>query len=305
MRASWAYLCVIMIWSTTPLAIKFSNDSLAPLASISLRIILAVALVCVVFLALRKALPLKRKHWRVYFAAAIGIFPNMPLVYVASEYIPSGLISILFGLTPFVNGLLAIPMLGEPKLSVSRWLALALALLGLWIVFSDQLALGEDGYYGIVLMVLSVFTFCFSSMLIKRLGAKYSVEPMEQAFGSMVFALPGLLGCWLMFDGDTNFHFSVETVWALLYLSIIGSLFGFVAYFQILKSMSIATVSLIPLMTPVLAVIWGGLLAGEHVSTSTLMGGGCILLALGFYQGSFVFLWRRLVGRVGMLGRGS
>lgn len=305
MQASWAYVCVIMIWSTTPLAIKFSNDSLAPLASISLRILLAVITVCVVFLALARALPLKRRHWQVYLAAAVGIFPNMPLVYVASEYIPSGLISILFGLTPFVNGLLAIPMLGEPRLTISRWLALALALIGLWVVFSNQLAVGEGGYYGIVLMVLSVFTFCLSSLWIKRLSGTYSVEPIEQAFGSMVFALPGLIACWLIFDGNTDFHFSSESLWALLYLSIIGSLFGFVAYFQILKSMSIATISLIPLMTPVLAVIWGGLLAGERVGMSTLIGGGCILLALGLYQGSFIFLWGRLINGYKLLGKGG
>ena len=113
------------------------------------------------------------------------------------------------------------------------------------------------------------------------------------------------VACWLIFDGNTDFHFSSESLWALLYLSIIGSLFGFVAYFQILKSMSIATISLIPLMTPVLAVIWGGLLAGERVDMSTLIGGGCILLALGLYQGSFVFLWGRLVNGYKLLGKGG
>ena len=131
MQASWAYVCVVLIWSTTPLAIKFSNHSLTPMVSISLRIVFAVAVACVMFVLLRRRIPMRLENWPIYAAAAIGLFPNMPLVYTASEYIPSGLIAIMFGVTPFVNGLLAIPMLGEPKLSPSRWLSLLLALLGL------------------------------------------------------------------------------------------------------------------------------------------------------------------------------
>lgn len=297
MGALWAYVSVIAIWSTTPLAIKWSNDSLTPMASITLRISLALALTCVIYGVLRRALPLQRKHWRIHCAAAIGLFPNMPLVYTAAEYIPSGLIAIMFGLTPFVNGLLAIPMLGESRPSISRWLALAVALLGLWIVFSDQLSLGEDGYLGILLMLASVMVFCFSSLLVKRLTVHHPIEPIEQAFGSMVYALPGLLVCWFLFDGDFHFEFSSKSLWALLYLSIVGSMFGFVAYFHILKSMSISTVSLIPLLTPVLAVALGSWLAGERVGENTLLGGGCIVLALAFYQGSFVYLWKLICRR--------
>ncbi len=291
MQASWAYVCVVLIWSTTPLAIKFSNHSLTPMASISLRIVFAVAVACMMFVLLRRRIPMRVENWPIYAAAAIGLFPNMPLVYTASEYIPSGLIAIMFGVTPFVNGLLAIPMLGEPKLSSSRWFSLLLALLGLWVVFSDQLTLGENGPLGIGLMIISVCVFCFSSLLVKRLSAVHEVEAVEQAMGGMVFSIPGLLLCWWLLDGDLNLELSAQSFWALLYLSLIGSLLGFVAYFKILKSFNIATVSLIPLLTPVIAVILGSYLAGETVSVNTLIGGACILLALGFYQGSFHFLW--------------
>ena len=294
MQPSWAYMAVIIIWSTTPLAIKFSNDSLTPLASISLRIVLAVAIACVLLVLWSRKWPLRRSNWPVYLAAAIGLFPNMPLVYVASNYIPSGLVAILFGLTPFVNGLLAIPMLGEPRLTATKWLSLVVAMLGLWVVFSEQLNLGEDAATGIVLMVISVIVFCFSSLLVKRLSRDYTVQPVEQALGSMIFALPGLMLCWWVMDDDFQLMFSEQSLWALLYLAIIGSLLGFVAYFRILKSMSIATVSLIPLMTPVFAVALGAWFAGERVGLSTLLGGGFILIALGFYQGSFSFLMRRI-----------
>ncbi len=71
---------------------------------------------------------------------------------------------------------------------------------------------------------------------------------------------------------------------------------GFVAYFYILKNMSISTVSLIPLVVPILAVSIGSGLAGERVGDSTMVGGACIVVALAFYQGSLVYLGK-LIGR--------
>lgn len=296
MSALWAYACVIVIWSTTPLAIKLSNDSLTPMGSITLRISLALTLTCLAYALCRRALPLKIKHWRIHVAAAIGLFPNMPLVYNAVEYIPSGLVAIMFGLTPFLNSLLAIPMLGETRPTFTRWLALAVALLGLMVVFSDQLTLGDDAYIGVLLMLASVCVFCFSSLLVKRLTLTSPIDPIEQAFGSMVYALPGLLLCWALFDGNYDVELSRQSLWALLYLSVVGSMLGFVAYFYILKNMSISTVSLIPLVVPILAVSIGSGLAGERVGDSTMVGGACIVVALAFYQGSLVYLGK-LIGR--------
>ena len=52
----------------------------------------------------------------------------MPLIYWASQYIPSGLISVLFGLSPFFVALLAAVLLGDRSLGGRHYLALILAL---------------------------------------------------------------------------------------------------------------------------------------------------------------------------------
>ncbi|MFT6579484.1 MAG: drug/metabolite transporter (DMT)-like permease [Zhongshania sp.] len=75
----------------------------------------------------------------------------------------------------------------------------------------------------------------------------------------------------------------------MLYLSLFASLVGFVAYYSILKHMAVETVSLIPFITPIMAILLGVMLADEVVSVAMLVGAGLILLALAIHQG----FWRK------------
>ena len=121
------YVLVIFIWATTPLAIKLGGDSLAPIAGLTLRIALAFAVGSVICTLGGFAGLSIRRHWKLYFAASISLFPNMALVYFAAGYLSSGLIALLFGLTPFFTAVLAKPILGENLLQPRKVFAIALA----------------------------------------------------------------------------------------------------------------------------------------------------------------------------------
>lgn len=298
MSVQLAYMGVIAIWSTTPLAIKLSSDSVAPLASLSLRIAGAMLGAIVIGWWFRGRHLLLAKNWRIYLVASLGIFPNMSLVYLASQYIPSGLIAILFGLIPFVNGLLALPLLGQSFLSPSKLVAIGLSLTGLTLVFYEQLQNNPAAYTGIALMMGSNLLFSISSLLLKKMTEHQPVQALEQTIGSMAFALPGLLLSWWLLDGSLDIQFSETSLWSLLYLTLFGSLLGFFAYFHILKHMEVATISLIPLITPILAVFLGAGIADEPISAETLMGTAIIVVALGLYQGSLLPMIKSLKQRL-------
>jgi probable blue pigment (indigoidine) exporter len=68
-----------------------------------------------------------------------------------------------------------------------------------------------------------------------------------------------------------------------VYLAIGGSLLGFTLFFYVLKKLSPSAVSLITLMTPVLAMMVGVLAAGEHITPAMMIGGGLVLFALVVY----------------------
>jgi drug/metabolite transporter (DMT)-like permease len=289
MPAIATYLLVILIWSTTPLAIKWGNDSISPIAAVSLRISLAVMIALLLALVFRRFSVFNRKYYPGYLAGSVGIFPNLALVYYAAETIPSGLIAVLFGLSPFITGVAAHFWLDENLLTPRKCIALMLALSGLVVIFLGQMALGEGATRGVLLMVGSATLFSISSVWVKRLGNDVPVPAFDQTIGTMTFSLPGLLLAWYLLDGQLAVDFSMTSLWSLLYLSIVASLIGFVAFFYVLTRLGVGPVSLIPLITPVLALWIGSMMAGELITLNTKIGTLLILSGLFVYEGVIKF----------------
>ena len=155
----------------------------------------------------------------------------MTLVYLASDYIASGLMAVLFALTPMTSGLLAAVLLKENYFTRGKLLALAFAVFGIVLIFMDQLQLGNNAVYGIALMLGSGMIFSLSQVLLKYLQASHEINAFEQTFGALAFSLPGLLISWMLFDDRDHVQVSNIGLYAIIYLSVIGSLVGFAAYF--------------------------------------------------------------------------
>lgn len=279
-----SYVLVLLIWSTTPLAIKFSNDSVSPIASLSIRMLLATLLGWLLIRCLGRHLALDRQHVKIYLAGCLGVFPNLALVYYATEHISSGLVAVMFGLTPVFTGVAAHFILGENLFTPRKLAALALAFTGLLTIYLGQRAEAPENAFGVLLMVASTLVFSLSTVWVKHYSAGMAVKPLDQCVGVMLFALPGLFLCWLWLDGSTALHFSRESVLAIAYLTVVASLLGFVAFFEVLNTMGVGPISLIPLCTPVSALLLGSWLADETLTASIVLGASLILLGLVLYE---------------------
>lgn len=286
MAVLFAYFSVVLIWATTPLAIQWSSDSVSFIAAAVARMAIALAIALLVHGLLRKSLSTYWQHARIYFAASIGIFPNMPVVYWGVQFIPSGLVAVIFAMSPFVTGLMTLWLLKQNPFTVKKILALALALAGLIIIFYHQLQFNIRSIYGIASILLSCVLFSFSSVWVKKLTQQEAVklDAFHQASGALLFSLPGLVLCWWLMDGELPQQISMKSGASIIYLSIIGSLVGAALFFYVLQRLSASAVSLITLMTPVLAIIIGKQLANEDLSSQTLTGVAIVLLALLLYM---------------------
>tara|TARA_R110001583_G_scaffold33943_3_gene114548 strand:- start:8677 stop:9114 length:438 start_codon:yes stop_codon:yes gene_type:complete len=129
-----AYLSVILIWSTTPLAIIWSSETVNPMMAVLLRMLLAALIGTLFLIVMRIRLPIHKQAIKLYSYSAIGVFGGMFWGYLASRHISSGLMSLIFGLSPIISGLLAQKILNDPQFSKQRWLAFIISLIGLGIV---------------------------------------------------------------------------------------------------------------------------------------------------------------------------
>lgn len=277
-----AYLGVIIIWSTTPLAIKWSGEGAGFLFGVVGRMVLGTVLCLVMLQVLRVKLPWHRQARRTYLAASIGIYGAMLSTYWASQFIPSGWISVVFGLTPLVTSVLASVWLGERSLAPSKVAGMLSGLLGLGVIFASGLSLGTQAVYGIAAVSLAVLLHSASAVGVKRLGA--SLPALAVTAGGLLFALPFYLATWFLLDGAWPAAIPPRAAASILYLALFGSTVGFVLYFYVLKHIAAAQVALITLVTPVAALLIGSWLNGEIVSARVGAGTALILFGLAFHQ---------------------
>jgi len=165
-----AYLAIIIIWSTTPLAIKWSSEGVGFLAGIFMRMFIGTSLAAVLTLLWYKKIPLNKQSLHVYIASSLGIYGAMMAVYWGAQYISSGLISVIYGLTPLFTSLLASYILLSEKLSWEKLLGILLGFCGLIIIFIDQIIIQSFAILGVLSVLASVILHSISAIWIKKLN---------------------------------------------------------------------------------------------------------------------------------------
>ncbi len=275
-----AYLAVILVWSTTPLGVKWSSVGISPAAGVLGRIVLATLLGWLIVRMAGIAVPWHRRAMKVYAYSNIGLFLGLLCTYIGAQYIPSGMISILFGMSPVMSALLARYLLNEPPFTFSKWLSMGIGIAGLFVVFRHEVVSLQGSMAGFLLVLFAVFCFSVSGVMIKREG--HVVEPVAQTVGSLTMATP-LYAIFAVATGLQIQSIEPRTVGAIVYLAVFGSFVGFFCYFYVLKHMQASTVALTTMVTPVLALTLGSLLNGEVVTNSLLAGATMIGSALLLY----------------------
>ncbi|OOY51276.1 DMT family transporter [Solemya velum gill symbiont] len=277
-----AYLGMVLIWTTTPLAIKWSSEGIGPWLGVSTRMLLGV-FVCLVLVALMS----RRMRWyaaarKTYLAAGLGIWGAMSSVYWGAQFIPSGMVSVVFGLTPVVTGLFAALILHERGLTLFRGTGMLLGISGLWLVFEQSLRLGNQQYIGLLAVGVSVVIHSLSAVWIKRIDA--GLHPLETTTGALLVAVPLFWVSYGFNDADADVQISERALWSILYLGAVATAFGFVLYYYVLREISATAIGLATMVTPVLALLLGAWLNHERISAIEMLGTGVILAGLASYQ---------------------
>lgn len=282
MPTGLAYLIVVLVWASTPLAIKWSAEAGAPIGSVMLRMGLALVAGALILLVLRRGVRLDRRALASYAAAVPGVFGAMALSYHASQFLPSGLLSVMFGMAPLISGFILQALPGSTRLRRWHWIGCGLGVAGLAVVFADSLTLGGGAQVLALAMMLSAVTlFSASGIAVQRVAA--GLDPLQQTVGALAGSMPCFLVLWLASGEPLMIPLSPRGLWAVLYLALFGSLIGFLCYYLILSRLHAASVALVTLITPVLALTLGMLLNQETPSPSMLLGALLILVALGAY----------------------
>ena len=284
------FVVVVFIWSTTPLAVKWSGEGPGFLFGVTARMVIGSVLMLLLAWVKRVAVPWHAAAIKTYLAAGVGIYGAMICVYWGAQFIASGFISVIFGLTPILTGVFAWFILDERGLTPLRMLGITLGLIGLVMIFHRSFNLGHTVMLGIAAVLLGVLLHSISGVLVKRLHGKLS--SLSVATGGLLIATPLYLLTWMIQDGHWPQQVPTQAMWSIIYLGVIATGIGFSLYFYILKHMPASQVALLTLLTPVMALWFGRLFNHEIVGVSAWMGTGLILFGMSIYQWGGLWLQR-------------
>jgi drug/metabolite transporter (DMT)-like permease len=211
----------------------------------------------------------------------------MLLTYWGALHIPSGLISVIFGLLPLVTGVFAALWLSERTLTRIRIAGLGLALAGLWLIFGQRWPGDGHATLGTLAVIAGMTVQALGLVWIKRLNVRASALAITT--GSLGVATPLFVLAWLIADAARMPpDISPRAGAAIVYLGVFGSVVGFTLYYYVIKHLDAGRVALITLVTPVTALLLGQMLNAEFIPA--LGWAGIVLIGAGL----LLYEWQAL-----------
>lgn len=276
-----SYLSVILIWSTTPLAIQWSGNDVGFQFGVAARMTIGLVALLLLLRVMKITFPWHKPARTVYFITGLTLYVAMSFVYWAAQYISSGWISVVFGLSPIITSLLASAILKDTHLSGMRLIGMAIGFIGLLVIFVEGISISTATLLGLAAVMISAATQSLGAVLIKQKNPDF--HPIAITAGSIVVALPlFFINC--IVSGGWPETIPLKSALSILYLAIAGSAIGFPLYFYLLKVLSPERVAIVTLITPITALLLGAYLNDEIISQKIWLGTALIIFGLSVYE---------------------
>lgn len=269
-------VCAV-VWSTTYLAIRIGQETLAPLWSLFLRQVVAACILSAILLLTRQRLPqgVELKAAVLYGIAEFGL--SMPLLYFAEKSLSSGLAALLFATCPITAMFLGAAFHVE-RLTFPKLLAGVAALFGLATVFQAELHAGSSAA-GIVMGLGAAIVAVFGNIALKK------APKLPALSANVVASLIGILASFVLslLLREPHVAPTASGAWgSVLYLAVMSSVIAFSLAVWLLSKWAPSTVAFLGVITPTVAMALGAAVAHERILPTTLLGGVVVMVSVAF-----------------------
>jgi drug/metabolite transporter (DMT)-like permease len=190
-------------------------------------------------------------------------------VVLAEKHLPSGLVSIIASLVPFMMLILDFRSGSARFKNGWTWIGLICGFVGVIILFYDKIIPvdGQGGeWFSYIIMLIGTIGWTTGTLYSKytdvraSTNAKVCVQTFTASILFFIVAWP--LGEYRAFRVSAV----TETSWlALIYLITFGSLLGYFSYLWLLSKVSAHSVSTYAFVNPIVAVFLGSIFASESL----------------------------------------
>ena len=290
MNSPALFLVTSAIWGSTWLAITGQLGVVSPIASVTYRF--AIATVILLAWCRLRGLPLRfpwRTHLGIAGQGACLFSLNYLSIYIAEQYVSSGLVAIIFSLQAGLNVFGARVLFGAP-VAARTVFAAVLGVGGVALMFYPEFGMMRNHpevLKGIVFGALGTLFASGGNMVAIYNNQRAQVPVWSGAAWGMVYgtALSAIIG--VVMGVEWTFDARPTYIISLLYLSVFGTIAAFLCYLTLLKREGAGLASYVNVVTPVVALLLSTLFENYQWTMIAILGA-----ALAFV-GNFLVMRRR------------
>ncbi len=282
-KAYLALLFICLIWGTTYLALRIGVEGYPPFLFSGIRQSIGGGTLLLILLALGRKMDWQWKTVRQQILPGVLMIGlGNGLVGWAEMYIPSGLAALICSMMPLYVVCINLLAEGTATLNWKIVTGLMVGVLGMGVIFQDNLhdLVNQQYFLGIIFTCIAAFSWALGSIINKR--SKTGTDPFYKAALQMASGGIFLLLMGLVFDDLSKATtMSSDSLWALLYLILFGSIGAFIAYLYALSKLPVGLVSIYAYVNPLVAVLLGYVVLQEKLTFNTLL--AFLLIVVGVY----------------------
>jgi drug/metabolite transporter (DMT)-like permease len=281
-RRVWIALGVVYVaWGSTYLGIRVMDRTIPPFLGAGVRYALAGSLLVGALTIWRRRLPRVsgRELASLTIVSLLLLVAGNGGVSYAERHVPSGLAALLVGSVPL--WILVIRALAGDRPRRATLAGLTIGFAGVALLVARGGVQQHVSVPQMLVIVGASACWALGSWLSSQLPMPADASAgtaIEMLIGGAALIVVATLGG--EHPGALTEHASADSLVALLYLALIGSVLAFSAYVWLLQHAPISRVTTYAYVNPVVAVALGALVLGERITGVTLAGGAIVVVAV-------------------------
>ena len=263
-----------LVWGSTYLAIKFALISFPPFFQMGTRFLAAGVLLAAWMRWRGYAWPGPRQWLNALVIGALMLGGGMGFTATAEQTVGSGLVVAFIAVIPLMTA--ALNLFWKVIPTRLEMLGMAIGLVGVLMLMQGQGFSASP--IGLLAIAIACLTWSLGSVLSQRV---FPLAPGAMGFASEMLAGGAVLMLISLLRGEAlQWPLHQEAVAAWVYLVIFGSLIGFNAYMVLLAEAPAGLATSYSFVNPVIAMLLGVMIAGEHISGFEWAAAGVVLVGV-------------------------
>jgi len=257
------------IWGSAFVGIEIALTGFDPFLVAFGRIALAALFLTIVVFLQRLSFPKDLNTWIIL--VFIGFLNNaMPFFLISwgQQFISASTASVMLAVGPLIALVASHYITHDEKFTLFKLLGVLLGFIGVFILLGEDFFIEQDNsFYGKLAMLIAIFGYIFSGLLIRKISYVNTVV----CSASMFITATSMMLPFIFFISLENSFLSTEAFVAIIYLAIVPTAIASLLRIKLVQKVGVQFMSQVAYLIPMFAIFWAWVFLNDVPSITVLI----------------------------------